>query len=122
MGYSYYKDPIGFKGPYELNKETIIEVVGDHSGSYLLADSHFWGNKIKYVGRGKLKTRLKQRIGMYKYFYCKIANNHHTAFKLECREYHRYGKSNSLDNEIHPASPKTFGKKCAEIGCNGESH
>lgn len=80
--------------------------------------------KIRYVGRGHLKTRLRTILKEKKYevFYYKVANVEFTRFRIECTEFHRYGKANLLDNKIHPA--KIAGKypRCTEIGCNGEAY
>lgn len=121
-----YSNSSGFKGPYELTRIEVLQRVGDHYGAYILAkidEGFFFDNyEVLYVGRGHLNTRLKRRIGSYTHFYYKVANNEYSRFRIECEEFHRYGKGNKLHNQIHPAKPPGKHKKCTERGCNGESH
>jgi len=85
--------------------------------------------KPMYVGRSdeNLKIEVKQQyrnysdkgITHFKYVEKRKAK---TAFELECRLYHEFGKSKKLLNQIHPARPKPKKDylKCTELGCNGE--
>lgn len=109
-------------GPIALTSEELDYAIFDKYGVYLLADNSSVGYKIKYVGRGHLKTRLRQRIGKYNYFYYEHANHEFTRFRRECEEFHRYGKANQLDNKVHPAKPPGYDTPlCTQRGCNGES-
>ena len=122
--YKFYNSDSNFEGPFKLTKEILADKRFDNSGNYILADSNFFGaKKIKYVGRGDLRNRLTRRIGKYQYFYFKINNNDSRSFHTECREFHRYGKANYLDNKVHPARPEPQHKYplCTEVGCNGEA-
>lgn len=86
--------------------------------------------KPMYVGRSdtNLNIELKQQFrnyankGITHYKYIK-KNKAKTAFKLECKLYHNFGKSKKLLNQIHPARPKPKEnyEKCAELGCNSEN-
>jgi hypothetical protein len=125
MAYSYDRSS-GFKGPFPLSEENVKADILDNYGVYLLvtiksglfSDDH----DIEYVGRGHLRTRLRKRIGKYHHFYYKVANNEYSRFRIECEEFHRYGKANKLHNKIHPAKPSGDHPLCTELGCNGESY
>ena len=125
MGYAY-TNKSGFKGPFVLDYDEIQYSTFDNNGVYILTDidEGFFTDdyEVKYVGRGHLRTRLRKRIGSYTHFYYKVANNEYTRFRIECEEFHRYGKGNKLHNQIHPAKPSGDYYKCTEIGCSGESH
>ena len=91
---------------YELlNKPISIQLFKNAYLVYILTNinqgffsSHY---EVLYVGRGHLSTRLKKRIGSYTHFYYRVANNEYTRFRVECEEFHRYGKGNKLHNQIH---------------------
>ena len=123
--YYYYMQASNMNGPHTLNETKVKKKIFDNMGVYLFADkSTKKGVKrkvVKYVGRGNLADRFKKRIGVYDYFYYVTRADEDTAFKKECKEYHRYGKSDHLKNLIHPAKPE--GSKlpiCTELGCKGE--
>ncbi len=108
-------------GPFPLTEEELSNEKYDNNGVYFLGGENFWGsNKIKYVGRGHLRTEIKLGLKKYSFFYYRVFPSIEGRFTKECSEYHRYGKSNNLDNKIHPARPNLSYPKCTELGCNGE--
>lgn len=111
------------RGPFPLNRNALSHKTFDQNGVYLLADKTAASHKVKYVGRGKLRSRIGRGLGGYTHFYFQVANLDTTAFRRECEEFHRYGKRPCLDNEIHPARPfpKQKYKSCTLTGCKGEA-
>ena len=85
-------------GPYLLNKDKIDEVVTETSaGNYALGYVNEKGTFIvKYVGRADSDVNASPKA----------------AFEKECRNYHDFGGSKSLDNKIHPDRPKNSSWKC----------
>ncbi len=124
LKHKYYNINSNFVGPFPLTAEEIDKARYNQYGCYLLGYSTAASYKIRYVGRGHLKTRLRTRLKERKYevFYYKVANVKFTRFRIECSEFHRYGKANLLDNKIHPAKIAGNYPRCTEIGCNGEAY
>jgi hypothetical protein len=104
-------------GPYDLTTNMIYEIVtrtsaGNYALGYLNAENVFI---VKYVGRSdsNLNARLLQHIGEgYKKFKYSYAQNSKEAFEKECKNYHDFGASESLDNKIHPDRPADKDWKC----------
>lgn len=112
-----YMASLKMNGPYLLNKDKIDEVVTETSaGIYALGYVNEKGTFIvKYVGRADsdVNARLKQHVGeKYKQFKYSYATSPKAAFEKECRNYHDFGGSKSLDNKIHPDRPKNSSWKC----------
>lgn len=84
---------------------------GNYGLGYLKDDGTFI---VKYVGRSDtdLGTRLKDHVGKYKRFKFNYATSPKDAFERECANFHDFGGSDSLDNDIHPARPKYATWKC----------
>lgn len=120
MGYNPYDSDSNMLGPYPLTEEELSKEKYDNRGVYLLGKEGIFSNKVMYVGRGHLRTRLKDKIGKYSIFYYRVLISQDGRFKKECAEFHRYGKANDLDNKIHPSRPNYGYPKCTEIGCDGE--
>jgi len=59
-----------------------------------------------------LKDRLKKWVGSYKEFKFSCASSPKAAFEKECKNYHDFGGSGSLDNKIHPDRPKNSSWQC----------
>ncbi len=118
----WYKNESNLLGPFPLTSEELKKDKYDNRGVYLLAHEKLLGYQIKYVGRGHLRTRIKKGRGTYDTFYYRAYPSEKGRFKKECTEYHRYGKSKKLDNDIHPARPKNSSLSlCTEQGCKGEA-
>lgn len=107
-------------GPYKLDNETIDAIVTRTScaGNYALERRHEKGSFIvNYVGRSDddVKGRLKywiERKPYYKRFKFSYASSAMAAFEKECKNYHDFGASEKLDNEIHPQRPEGTDWKC----------
>ncbi len=111
-------------GPFSLIASNLNKAILRSSGVYLLAHKTSKGMAILYVGRSEnLRQRLNHYIGKYNYFFFKTTETVNGAFFAECREFHRYGKANYLNNRIHPAVPAgTSLPSCSERGCKGEAY
>ena len=106
-------------GPDALDNETIdANVTRTSAGNYALGrvdeDGIF---RVNYVGRSDddVKDRLKRWVGKkdkYKEFKFSYATSPKAAFEKECKNYHDFGGSEKLDNEIHPQRPEG-----ADWGC-----
>jgi len=98
-------------GPYALTSAQIDRVVrrisaGNYALGYVNDEDKFI---VQYVGRsdGDLCAELKGRLGAkYSRFKFSYAESPRAAFDKECHNFHDFGGSESLDNEIHPARPK----------------
>jgi len=109
----------GLQGPYNLNIQTIDEVVILKSaGVYALAKM-VEGNSfhISYVGRSDddINRRLKDWVDKYALFKFEYYVSPRTAFEKECNIYHYFGPE-GLDNEAHPERPKNTNWLCPQ--CN----
>jgi hypothetical protein len=117
-----YDEGTSMEGPYPLDAATVRELVPDSEGVYLVATDR--RDYISYVGRGNLKTRLRSHAsaGRGDHFYFREVSSAEEGFELECAMFHRYGKVNHLDNEVHPARPRGRSDLplCSEPGCYGE--
>ena len=69
---------------------------------------------VNYVGRSDtdLNARLKKWVGKYESFKYAYATSPKAAFEKECRNFHDFGGTVSLDNDIHPDRPASSGWKC----------
>ena len=104
---------LGMDGPYDLDNETIdSKVTRTSAGNYALGKLNEDGVFIvHYVGRsdGDVNARLKAWVGEnanYKKFEFSYATSSKEAFEKECKNYHDFGGSEKLDNEIHPQRPE----------------
>lgn len=108
---------LNMDGPFDYTSAKIDEVVTKKSaGNYALGHTNDEGTFIvKYVGRSdtdlnpELKNRLDRKYKKFKFSYAASAK---AAFEKECRNYHDFGGSESLDNAIHPARPAGKDWKC----------
>ena len=112
---------LNMNGAYDLTYSDISKYVTKTSaGNYALGNMKIdkVGRKIfdvKYVGRSDTDVagRLKQHVGeKYKNFKYSYATSPKAAFEEECRNYHDFGETDSLDNNIHPRRPDGCGWKC----------
>ena len=51
-------------------------------------------------------ARLKKWVGKYEKFKYSYADTPKDAFEKECRNYHDFGGSEDLDNDVHPDRPE----------------
>lgn len=106
---------LNMEGPYTFNQMTINQKVTKKSaGNYALGHIKSDGTFVVcYVGRSDsdLKARLCQQLvehphPMFKFSYAKGVLE---VYEKECRNYHDFGGSKSLENEIHPDKPYILG-------------
>lgn len=104
---------LNMKGPHPLDESSVKKHVdATQIGNYALSrkgknDKGGW--LVHYVGRSDkaLQARLLGWVkdGGYKEFKYSYANSATAAFNKECRNYHDFGGSKTLDNNIHPDRP-----------------
>lgn len=92
--------------PYTINQKVTKKSAGNYALGYKKDDGTFI---VCYVGRSDsdLNSRLHTQLiehphKMFKFSYAKSSIE---AFAKECQNYHDFGGSNSLENEIHPDKP-----------------
>jgi hypothetical protein len=104
-------DPLNMHGPHDFNSKMIDQVVTNKSpGNYILGYVNSQNAFIvQYVGRSDLdvKNELKARLSSlnYKKFKFYYADSPKAAFDMDCRLFHEFGGSGSLQNERHPDRP-----------------
>lgn len=105
-------------GPYELANTAIERNVTQKSaGNYGLgkeSDSTFY---VNYVGRSDddVRNRLKTWVGKkaaYTHFKFSYATSPKAAFEKECKNFHDFGGTSKLDNDVHPQRPEGTNWKC----------
>lgn len=109
---------------HQFDRNWIKQVVTEDikKGNYRigLVDDHDVFH-VKYVGRSTdqiLQTRILQHTDDYDdnyYFEFKSASSDYVAVMRECIDFHSFGGSDYLDNDIHPALPE--GMECPWPGC-----
>ena len=108
---------LNMNGPYPFTSKYIDDKVKKTSpGNYALGHVNDQDTfVISYVGRSdsdvkqELINRLSDRYPRFKFSY---AGTPKEAFNKECKNYHDFGESASLDNKIHPASPGDSNLRC----------
>lgn len=115
---------LDMEGPFDFKSAVIDQVVTQTApGNYALGRISETDGKtfiVGYVGRSDtdLNKELKARLGYgYPAFKCSYATSPRDAFLKECRNYHDFGGSDSLKNDIHPARPGGTTWKCPTPGC-----
>ena len=106
---------LNMQGSYDLTNEEIDRRITKTSpGNYALGRVGNDTFYVHYVGRSDtdLNDRLKDWVGSYKRFKFSYATSPKAAFEKECTNYHDFGKSEKLDNEIHPQRPDGTNWKC----------
>lgn len=108
---------LNMQGPYDLTQAGVNSAVtqtstGNYGLGYLNSDNTFI---VQYVGRSDndVNGRLKDWVGTkYKKFKYSFASSTKAAFEKECQNYHDFGGSEKLDNDVHPARPDGTNWKC----------
>ena len=108
---------LNMNGPYVLTRTKVDEIVtrtspGNYALGYVNDENVFI---VQYVGRADsdVASRIKQHVGeRYKRFKFSYASSPKAAFEKECKNYHDFGESQSLDNKIHPDRPAGTSWKC----------
>lgn len=115
---------LDMQGAYDFNSSEIDRnVTKISSGNYALGYLEKREEKdtfiVRYVGRSdsdinkELKARLPLKHPKFKFSY---ATSPKGAFEKECRNYHDFGESKELQNEVHPARPAGTNWECPS--CN----
>ena len=109
---------LNMRGPYELNKERINNVITKTSpGNYALGYEENGTFYVLYVGRSDsdVNDRLKDWVEKkknYKQFKYSYTTSPKAAFEKECTNYHDFGEKEKLYNENHPQRPDCTNWKC----------
>jgi hypothetical protein len=112
---------LGMSGPFDFTSAEIDRLVEQNRiGNYALG--HMDGDtfRVSYVGRSDtdLNAELKARLKLgYPKFKCSYASSAKAAFEKECQNYHDFGGSQGLKNEVHPARPDGTDWSCPVSGC-----
>lgn len=101
---------LNMEGPYTFDQSTIDKKVTKKSaGNYALGYMEDNTFRVCYVGRsdsdlhGRLSSQLTEHPNkMFKFSYAGSALE---AYKKECENYHDFGGSKFLENDIHPDKP-----------------
>jgi len=109
------------KGPHPLTDSEIDrQVTRTSPGNYGLGYTKDDGTYIvQYVGRSDndVNSRLHDWTGKkYKQFKYSYASSAKEAFEKECHNYHDFGGSEKLDNDVHPDRPSGTNLKCPVCG------
>jgi hypothetical protein len=102
-------------GPFTLTNASInAQVTRATYGNYALGYVKNGDFYVQYVGRSdsNVHGRLKQHVGSYRHFMFSYATSPRAAFLTECRNFHDFGETEGLDNEIHPRRPDDTSWKC----------
>lgn len=107
---------LDMQGPFNLTNEEIDkQITKTSAGNYALGSVKDDGTFIvKYVGRSDtdLNARLKAHVGKHPKFKYSYATSPKSAFEKECKNFHDFGGTDSLENDIHPDRPANSGWKC----------
>lgn len=110
---------LDMQGPFSLSSAVIdIQITKTSAGNYALGSVNGEGTFIvKYVGRSDtdLNARLKLHAGTGKHpkFKYSYATSPKTAFEKECKNFHDFGGTEKLENDIHPDRPENADWKCS---------
>lgn len=112
---------------YKLSDIVVSMVIPDNKiGNYAFGymDDEDGAFVVCYVGRSDsdLKREIKQQMKTDRakgctHFKYSIAKSVKEAFEKECKNYHDFGESECLYNDIHPAKPAGTESKCPVEGC-----
>lgn len=102
-------------GPFKLTNEEIEKNIPKMSpGNYALGKSTRDTFYFSYIGREdiNLKERLLTWLDKYDEFKFTYASSPKDAFLKECKNYHDFGDSKKLKNDLHLDKPKSSKWKC----------
>jgi len=111
----------GLYGPHLLTTTGLSALSGVAPGAYVLgAKNTLGGVNVNYVGRADvdLIARLEDHVaaGNYTHFKYAFYETRIKAYRAECALFHMFG-AYTLDNKVHPASPKNLNLACSHPGC-----
>lgn len=110
------------KKAYPFTSEEVdYQITKKQAGNYALGYINEKGIFIvQYVGRSDIdvNNRIKDHLYEgYTHFKFSYASSPEDAFEKECQNYHDFGESKKLDNDIHPDLPANSKKwKCPICG------
>ena len=113
---------LNMQGPYEFTRDEVDNQIRRHQiGNYALGKLNQYGDfVVHYVGRsdtdvnGRIKDHLQE---WYTHFMFSYASSPKAAFEKECQNYHDFGESRLLDNDVHPDIPSNSKNwKCPVCG------
>lgn len=115
---------LDMSGPYGLSHEMVNAAITETSpGNYALGYcDHNRTFVVQYVGRSDsdVKARLHDWVGQkYECFMYSYASSAMAAFEKECRDYHAFEGSGTLENEAHPERPSGTDSTCPVCGFYG---
>ncbi len=120
-------------GPFDLNRSAVMATVTEPlPGTFAIGHKDKNGRfQVQFVGRDdhNLAAALLQAVGRgvgkpglvgrmfgsklvanaFKFSY---ANSVQAAYEKQCRSFHTFGETRSLENESHPAPPPGSGLTC----------
>jgi hypothetical protein len=105
------------QGAYDLTNGKIDELIAnDCPGNYALGIISPKTGKfaVEYVGRSEtdLNARLKEHVGKHSKFKFSLAASPKEAFEKVCKNFHDFGGSKKLRNNVHPTPSAGSGWKC----------
>jgi hypothetical protein len=107
---------LGLTGPFELTHESIdARVTRRQAGNYALGWVDGVTFNVEYVGRSDvdLNDRLHDWVDQgYSHFKARYARSAKVAYMKECRNFHEFGGTNGLDNDVHPDRPDGTRLQC----------
>lgn len=89
----------------EVDRQITKKQAGNYALGYINEKNIFI---VQYVGRSDsdVNNRIKDHLNKkYTHFKFSYASSPKDAFEKECRNYHDFGESKKLDNDIHPDLP-----------------
>lgn len=106
---------------YKFSKQEVNKVItktgpGNYALGYLNANGRL---RVCYVGRSdhNVASRIQDHLEKgYTHFKFCYATSSWDAYKRECENYHDFGESDDLDNDIHPDRPDGTNWKCPCCG------
>ena len=102
------------EGPFDLDKASTL-TSRRHPQANALGRVEGETFYVSYVGRADndVNDRLKDWVGKkYTKFKFSYAASPKAAFEKECKNFHDFGGTEKLDNDIHPDRPKNSDWKC----------
>jgi hypothetical protein len=97
------------QGPYTLDNMSIdANVTNTLPGIFALGMIEDYKFIVKHIGRSDtdINAQLKTWVGKnYTSFKFSYATSSKAAFAKECKNFHDFGGTQQLDNDIHPERP-----------------
>lgn len=107
---------LDMQGPFDLDNTNIdAKITTTSAGNYALGIEKNGTFFVSYVGRSDtdVNVRLKTWVGgKYLKFKFSYATSPKAAFEKECKNFHDFGGTEKLDNDIHPDRPDNSEWKC----------